>query len=80
MQTYEQLLETKIKTHIDSGFDCKTVWLNVIITIIGLATYLQSVASFDKYAVVLGIILTFGNLILKIWFNDTAIASSPKVL
>lgn len=61
-------------------FSSKTVWLNVIITIIGLATYLQSVASFDKYAVVLGIILTFGNLILKIWFNDTAIASSPKVL
>ena len=29
MQTYEQLLETKIKTHIDSGFDCKTEWAHL---------------------------------------------------
>lgn len=58
-------------------FSSKTVWLNVIVTIIGYATYLTSVASFDKYAVLLGGILALGNLILKIWFNTTAIASTP---
>ena len=60
-----------------SLFASKTVWFNVIMTVIGYVSYLQSVAHFDKYAVLMGSILAFGNLILKIWFNNVAIASTP---
>ena len=58
-------------------FASKTVWFNVIMTVIGYISYLQSVAHFDKYAVLMGSILALGNLILKIWFNNVAIASTP---
>ena len=68
-------METKFSW--SSLFSSKTVWFNVLMTIIGFATYLQSVVSFDKYAVLLGGVLALGNLILKIWFNTTAIASTP---
>jgi hypothetical protein len=60
-------------------FSSKTVWLNVLATVVAFATYLQSVAEFDKYAVLIGGILVLGNLILKIWFNNSAIASTPTL-
>lgn len=59
-------------------FTSKTIWLNVIVTIIGIATSLQGVATFDKYATVLGVVTIIGNVILKIWFNNSAIASTPS--
>jgi hypothetical protein len=60
-------------------FTSKTIWFNVIVTVVGITTSLQGVATFDKYATVLGVVTIIGNVILKIWFNSTAIASTPTV-
>jgi hypothetical protein len=66
-----------IKFSLSSLLSSKTVWLNVLMTVVSFLTYMQSVVTFDKYAVLIGGILVLGNLILKIWFNTTAIASVP---
>ena len=60
-------------------FSSKTVWFNIIITILGIVAGLQGVNSFDQYAEAFIVITLVGNVILKIWFNTTAIASTPTV-
>ena len=59
-------------------FTSKTIWFNIIVTAVGIATSLQGIATFDKYATVLGVVTIIGNVILKIWFNTTNIASTPE--
>ncbi len=58
-------------------FQSKTNWFNIIVTVIGLITYLQSVQSFEKYSVWFGIVLVLGNLILRNFFTSTAIGTPP---
>jgi hypothetical protein len=61
-------------------FSSKTVWFNIIVFIIALLALPEFLKvlpqSWLPYDLLGGAI---GNLILKIWFNTTAIASSPKV-
>jgi hypothetical protein len=57
----------------------KTIWFNILMTIIGIATSLQGVSTFDKYAQVLVVIILVGNVILRTWFTNSSIASSSKV-
>ena len=58
-------------------FTSKTIWFNILMTFLGVISALQGVSSFAKYAELLGLATVVGNIILKIWFNTTAIASTP---
>ena len=58
-------------------FSSKTVGFNVLITIIGIVTYAQSVPQFNKYSAILGLVLVIGNLILRIWFTSQPILAKP---
>ena len=53
----------------------KTIWFNIVVTAIGVATSLSSVATFDKYATVLGLVTVIGNVILRTWFTNSSIAT-----
>jgi hypothetical protein len=53
----------------------KTIWFNVVMTAVGVATALQG--SLPKYAAVLGAIVVVGNVILRVWFTNTAIGTPP---
>ena len=58
-------------------FNSKTVWFNIVTFVVGLVIYLQSVVAFNKYATLLGVILTAGNLILRIYFTSQPILATP---
>lgn len=60
-------------------YQSKTIWFNVLITILGVVASLQGIATFDKYAQVLGLITVIGNVILRVWFTSTNISSTPSV-
>jgi len=59
-------------------FTSKTIWFNVIMTVLGVVAVLQGMTMFVKYAQILILISAVGNVILKVWFNNQAIASAPS--
>lgn len=64
-----------IMTQTIKWFESKTIWFNIIVTVLGIAASLQSIATFDKYAQVLGLVTVIGNVILRVWFTNTVIAT-----
>jgi hypothetical protein len=56
-----------------SIFTSKTVWFNVIMTILGIVTYLQGVSTLEVYAPYFATILAIGNIVLRVWFTVTPI-------
>ena len=56
-----------------SIFASKTVWFNVITTVVGVIMALQSMPTFEMYAPLMGMILTVGNVILRVWFTSQPI-------
>ena len=60
-------------------YQSKTVWFNVIMTLLGVIASIQGMPFFDKYAVLLGLVTVFGNTILRVWFTNSSIASSQTV-
>ena len=58
-----------------SWFESKTVWFNVFMTIVGIASALQGMDIFAKYAEVFLIVVTVGNIILRVWFTNSNIQS-----
>ena len=73
----DELLKNNLNKNMTTikWYQSKTVWFNVLMTIIGVTTLLQSVATFDKYAQALVLISAVGNVILRVWFTSTNIAS-----
>jgi hypothetical protein len=72
------LLKMKInnkKMQTIKWYRSKTLWFNVVMTVIGISTVLASVPTFDKYAVAIGLVTTIGNVILRVWFTKTNIAT-----
>jgi len=65
---------TKIK-----WYQSKTLWFNVIMTILGVIASMEGLAVFDHYAQTFLIITLLGNTILRIWFTSSAIAT-PAVM
>lgn len=53
-----------------SVFASKTNLFNVLVTVLGLVAYLQSVSTFEKYSVALGVVTVVGNLILRNFFTS----------
>lgn len=53
----------------------KTVYFNVLMTVIGVATALESMPTFQAYAPYFAIILAIGNVILRVWFTTQPIAT-----
>lgn len=49
----------------------KTIWFNIIMTLVTVATALQGL--FPEWAPILGTILVIGNVILRIWFTEQPI-------
>ena len=60
-------------------WESRTVWFNILMTILGVVASLQGVPVFDKYAQVLGLITVIGNVILRVWFTNSSISSTPAV-
>ena len=58
-------------------YESTTVWFNIIVTVVGTTTSLQGIATFDKYAQLLGVATIVGNLILRVWFTNQAILATP---
>lgn len=58
-------------------YESSTVYFNIIVTIIGVATSFQGIATFDKYAQVLGAVTVVGNIILRVWFTNQPILATP---
>jgi len=76
---YQSNLENmKTKFSWSALFASKTVWFNILMTFLGVISALQGLSTFAKYGELLGLATVIGNVILKIWFNTTAIASTPS--
>lgn len=60
-------------------YQSTTVWFNVIVTIVSIATSFQGVATFDKYAELLTGVVVIGNVILRVWFTSQPILATPTV-
>lgn len=54
-------------------YQSKTIAFNLIMILLGLVAYLQSIATFNKWAVALGVITTVGNLVLRYFFTSQPI-------
>lgn len=52
-----------------SIFASKTVWFNLVMTVIGFITALQSMPTFEVYAPYFAIALALGNVVLRVWFT-----------
>ena len=57
-----------------SWYASKTVWFNVVMTIVGISTALGG--TFPQYGLILGALTTVGNVILRVWFTSTPIGST----
>ena len=60
-------------------YQSKTVWFNIVITIVGIVASLQGAKIFDNYADVFVVITLVGNVILRVWFTNSNISSTPSV-
>ena len=56
-----------------SIFLSKTVWFNIIMTVIGVVTALQGIPTLEQYGVLFALILSVGNVILRVWFTTQPI-------
>ena len=74
----ETFISNLYKIMTKKWYQSTTVWFNVLVTVIGVATSLQGVATFDKYAQILGTVVVVGNVILRVWFTNTAILATPN--
>lgn len=54
-------------------YQSKTVWFNIVTTIVGVVTFLQGQPTFAEFAPWLVLVAGIGNLILRIWFTDQPI-------
>lgn len=55
----------------------KTVWFNIILTVIGIAVILDQYIP-AQYAAISIITQGIGNLVLRIWFTSQPIGTEPK--
>lgn len=61
-----------------SIFSSKTVWFNIVTSVVGIAIALQSISTFNKYAGILLGIVAVGNVILRVWFTSTPILATSS--
>lgn len=54
-------------------YQSKTIWFNVIMTILGIVTAFQGMVEFNEYSKIFLVILAVGNVILRIWFTETSV-------
>ena len=54
----------------------KTVWLNVITFVLGAISVIQQYVDAKMVLLVVGLLNVALNVILRVWFTDTSIASS----
>lgn len=74
------LLEKELKNYMQTihWYESKTVWFNIIVTVLGVVASLQGLSTFDKYAQILGGITVLGNTILRVWFTSAPITTSAS--
>jgi hypothetical protein len=65
-------MQTSIK-----WYQSKTIWFNIIMTLLSVISVLQGMEEFLEYAKLFLIITTVGNVILRVWFTSSSI--SPTV-
>jgi hypothetical protein len=56
-----------------SIFASKTVWFNVIMTVVGIVTAFQGLPALDAWSPYFAMILVVGNVILRVWFTSQPI-------
>lgn len=64
-----------LEKNMKSIFESKTVWFNVIMTIIGIVIAFQGIPALQAWSAFLAGILAVGNVILRVWFTTTAIGT-----
>jgi lipoprotein signal peptidase len=79
--SWDEIINNKFNKFMQqiSWYQSKVVWLNIILTVLGIVTTLQGMATFDKYAQALVLVGTIGNIILRVWFTNTTIATPPTL-
>ena len=59
-------------------FSSKTVWLNVITFVLGAISVIQQYVDAKMVLLAVGILNVALNVILRVWFTDTSIASAQQ--
>ena len=59
-------------------FSSKTVWLNVITFVLGTISVIQQYVDAKMVLLAVGILNVALNVILRVWFTDTSIASAQQ--
>ena len=54
-------------------YNSKTVWFNIIITVLGIITALQGLVELQELSVYFATILAIGNVILRVWFTQSSV-------
>ena len=65
---------------VKKWYQSKTVYFNVIMTVLGVIASLQGDVTFDKYAVLMGLVTVIGNTILRVYFTNSNISSSTTTI
>jgi len=71
-------LEIQFMTIVKAWFQSKTVWFNLIMTVLGVITLLQG--TFPQYSTIFVLLTGIGNLILRIYFTNTTISAGQPTL
>jgi len=61
-------------------FQSKTVWFNIVVTIVGIVTAFQSIPIFEAYSGWLVGILAVGNVILRVWFTTLPVSLDTSLM
>lgn len=59
--------------NITPFYKSKTVWFNILMTLIGVITAFQGMPTLQAWAPLFADILAVGNIILRVWFTTTPI-------
>ena len=54
-------------------YNSKTIWFNVLVSVLGIITALQGISELESFAVFFATILAVGNVLLRVWFTDSAV-------